>query len=252
LVKPCDYVVVRIQLHGRFTIEIDGQAVERLLPGRRARLLVAYLASHPQAVVERGALIDLLWQPEVPNSGAGPSFAALLSKTRSVLSPAEIRGRGSLQLAMPSGGLIDSHRASAALHEAEAAVASKDWRRVWTEALSAVFVTQRPFLPDFSDDWVVQRRTELGRAHLRATACYAQACLQLGGPELASAERAAHRLVDADPLAERGYCLLMRALAGQGDRAAALRVFEQLRQVLRDDLGTFPSSAAQQLHQALL
>jgi DNA-binding SARP family transcriptional activator len=252
LAKPCNHVVVRIQLHGRFTVEIDGQFVDGRLPGRRGRLLVAYLASHSRSAVERSTVIDMLWEPDGPGPGAAATFAALLSKTRNVLAPGEIHGRASLHLVLPDGALVDSDYAAAALHDAESAAARHDWRRAWAQALSAIFVLQRGFLPEFDAAWVVHRRAEFGYAYARALACYAEACLELGGVELASAERSARRLIDADPLAERGYCLLMRALARRGDQAAALAVYDQLRRVLRDELGTSPSQATRELHQSLL
>ncbi|NMH96638.1 BTAD domain-containing putative transcriptional regulator [Pseudonocardia acidicola] len=243
---------MRIQLHGHFSVEVDGRAVEGQLPGRRARLLVAYLAAHRNSATARSSLIEELWRPETPGTGAARVFDAVLSKTRTVLAPAEIRGRTGLRLVLPPGGLVDSERASASLHDAEAAVGIADWRRAWTQALSAMFVTQREFLPELSADWVLRHRDEVRLAHARATACYAEACLELGGGELASAERSARRLVAADPLAERGYLLLMRALDARGDRAAAMAVFAQLRRVLREELGVSPGRDASDLHYFLL
>lgn len=244
--------MVRIQLHGRFAVVVDGRPVEQELPGRRARTLVALLADPRHAVVDRATLLAVLWHPAVPGPGAAATFAALLSKVRTVIAPAEIRGRQSLQLVLPPGSIVDSAAAEAALHSAEAAVARQDWRRAWTQALSTLFVTQRPFLPDLDDPWVEQRRTALAHAHRRALRCYAEACLRLGGGELAAAERAARELVALDPHSEAGYCLLMRALAGRGDRGAALDVFGELRRVLRQDLGASPGPEAAAVHRDLL
>lgn len=81
--------------------------------------------------------------------------------------------------------------------------------------------------------------------------CYAEACLRLGGCR-GRRRRALRRLVAADPLAERGYLLLMRALDAQGDRAAALNVFVQLQRTLRDELGVSPGPEAAALHRTLL
>ncbi|MHA6796464.1 AfsR/SARP family transcriptional regulator [Pseudonocardia bannensis] len=244
--------MVRIQLHGRFAVAVDGRPVEQDLPGRRGRMLVALLADSPRSALERAVLIDLLWRPAVPDSRATATFTALLSKVRAALAPAEIRGRGSLQLVLPPGSIIDAAVAEAALHDAEAATALHDWRRAWTQALSALFVTQRRFLSDFDDPWVQERRQELAHPHRRALACYAEACLQLGPTELAGAERSARALVRLDPLSETGYCLLMRALAQRGDRGAALEVYERLCCVLREDLGAAPSPTSRAVHASLL
>ncbi|OLM09133.1 MULTISPECIES: BTAD domain-containing putative transcriptional regulator [unclassified Pseudonocardia] len=243
---------MRIQLHGQFVIESDSPGADIRLSGRRARLLVACLAAHGSQAVERSTVIEALWSPGRPSDNAGRVFDPLLSKTRAVIAPAEIRGRSALRLVLPSGSLVDADRAAEALHDAEAAASRGRWRRAWAQALSAMFVTQRPFLPDVVAQWAERRRTEAQIAHVRATACYAEACLELGGAELASAERCARRLVAADPLAERSALLLMRAVSARGDRAAALAVFAQLHRTLRDQLGVSPGPQVSALHQALL
>jgi DNA-binding SARP family transcriptional activator len=246
---------VRIQLHGRFAVVVDGRPVEHLLPGRRARLLVAVLATSDRWAVDRSTLIELLWSPSDPGDGASATFSALLSKVRAVLAPAEIRGRRSLDLVLPPGSIVDAalaRSARSARHAGEAALARRDWPRAWTEALSALFVTQRGFLADFDDLWSEDRRQEATLRHRCVLACYGEACLHLGPGELPGAERSARSLLELDPLAENGHRLLMRALVAQGDRAAALRAYEQMRATLRDQLGAAPSPTTQRLHAELL
>ncbi|MHC1563363.1 AfsR/SARP family transcriptional regulator [Actinomycetospora sp. C-140] len=243
---------VRIQLHGRFAVAVDGRTVEQSLPGRRARLLVAVLAHAHRGAVERSALLDVLWRPAEPGDGAAATFSALLSKVRTLLAPAEIRGRGCLQLVLPAGSVVDAAVAEGALHAAESASAREDWPRAWTEALSALFVTQRGFLGDFDDPWSEDRRRDAAHQHRRVLACYGEACLHLGPGELGGAERSARALIELDPLAETGHRLLMRALVARDDRAAALGVYEQMRRALREQLGTAPSASTRELHAALL
>lgn len=242
----------RIQLHGRFAVRVDGRMVERDLPGRRGRLLVAYLVAHRLSAVDRAAFVEVLWHPADPGCSAGAGFTVLLSKTRAVLSPIEIRGRGSLQMVLPPHSVVDADVAAAALHDAEAAISRQDWPLAWTQALSTLFVTQRQFLSDLDHPWVDERRRAAQHDHERALACYAEACLRIGPAELAGAERSARRLVELQPLSEVGYSLLMRALAQRGDHAAAVGVYGRLRRVLRDDLGVSPSPTTQDLFEQLL
>jgi len=86
--------MVRIQLCGRFAVVIDGQPVESRLPGRQERLLVAYLAAHRAQPVARAIVLDALW-PE-GGAGAAGTLTVLPSKARTLLAPAEIRGRRTL------------------------------------------------------------------------------------------------------------------------------------------------------------
>jgi DNA-binding SARP family transcriptional activator len=44
----------------------------------------------------------------------------------------------------------------------------------------------------------------------------------------------------------------MRALVARGNDAEALRRYEELRRLLRDELGISPSAATQELHTAIL
>lgn len=242
----------RVQLHGRFAVRVDGRSAERDLPGRRGRLLVAYLAAHRRSAVDRETLIDVLWHPADPGRGAAAGFTALLSKARAALVPIEIRGRSSLQIVVPADAVVDADVAAAALHDADAATGMQDWPRAWTQALSALFVTQRTFLSDLDHPWVDNRRRAAAYDHERALSCYAEACLHLGPAELPSAERSARRLVELQPLSEVGYGLLMRALAQRGDHAAAVMTYDQLKRVLRDDLGVSPSPATQTLFARLI
>ena len=76
--------------------------------------------------------------------------------------------------------------------------------------------------------------------------------MRIGGAQLASVERAARALIDAEPYRESGYVLLMEALAAQGNVAEGLRVFDRLRTLLRDELGTTPSPEAIAAHERLL
>src|SRR6266568_3717086 len=242
--------MVRIQLCGRFAVVTDGQPTESRLPGRQGRLLVAYLATYRAQPVERTVLLDALW----PEGGAGApgTLTVLLSKVRTLLAPAEIRGRRTLQLVLPPNSAVDLEMATTSLHSAESAVALRNWRRAWPAALTAQYVSRRRFLAEFEAPWIDEWRRHLDMTYERALACYAEACLGIGGTELPAAERAARRLVAHAPLAETGHRLLMRALAARGDAAAALAVHDQLRQLLREELGVSPCPATQALHARLL
>src|SRR6185437_10911019 len=127
--------MVRIQLCGRFAVVVDGRSAESRLPGRQGRLLVAYLATYRAQPVERTVVLDALWPKGGP--GAAGTLTVLLSKVRTLLAPAEISGRRTVQLVLPAGSAVDLDMATTSLHSAESAVALRDWRRAWPVALAA-------------------------------------------------------------------------------------------------------------------
>ena len=107
-------------------------------------------------------------------------------------------------------------------------------------------------MPDDDQPWIAQLRRELESLHIRALEAYAEASLNVGGAELATAERSAADLVARAPFRESGYRLLMASLAARGNTAEALRVYDRLVRLLGDELGVIPSPPTRDLHGKLL
>jgi DNA-binding SARP family transcriptional activator len=241
----------RVQLCGALAVEIRGRRVEAALPGRQGRLLFAYLAVNRQRSTSRDELADALWGELVP-SGADAALTVLLSKTRAALRPGDVQGRGELRLALPQDAWIDVEAALEAVHRAESAVAQGRWREAWGAALVARFVAARRFLAGHDAAWVEVWRRRLADVLVRALEAYTAASLGVGGTELAAAERSALELIERAPFRESGYRLLMEVKAVRGNAAEALHVYEQLRVLLREELGVAPSPAVQAVHRRLL
>lgn len=240
----------RIQLCGHLVVRLDGRRVEGDLPGRQGRLLFAYLTLNRRRAVVRSELANALW-PVVPPAAADSALNAVLSKLRRVVGSDAVDGRAELRLVLP-GAWVDVEAALEAIHRAEGAVARGAWAEVWGPARVALHVARRGFFPSEDAPWVEEQRRTLADVELRALEAVAESSLELGPAELDSALRSGRDLVRLSPFRESGYRLLMRALAAEGNAAAALAVYEQLRVLLRDELGASPSGATQALHRALL
>jgi SARP family transcriptional regulator, regulator of embCAB operon len=241
---------LRVQLCGRFAFIVAGRPVQADLPGRQARMLLAYLAAHRDRPAARAQLLDDLWPDRA--AAAGATLSVVLSKVRALIPPAEIGGRDALQLILPAGAIVDIERAAESLHQAESALAQGDFRRAWGPSLTAQLTAGRGFLVECDEAWTGPIRARVDLIHQRGLACYAEACAALGGTELPAAERAARRLVAQAPLSEIGHRLLMEVLAKRGDTAGALMVYEQLRHAVREELGVDPGPEARLLHRQLL
>jgi DNA-binding SARP family transcriptional activator/class 3 adenylate cyclase len=241
----------RVQLCGRMVVELDGRRVEELLPGRQGKVLFAYLATNRLRPIGRDDLIEALWADAAP-AGADTSLSALLSKLRRALGGERLEGRSTLQLQLPEGTVIDLEAASEALHRADSAVAQEDWGGAWAAARVPLHVAARPFLPGEDAPWIEDVRRQLDEMYVRALEITAEASLALGGTEIDTAERSARSLVRVSPYRDSGYRYLMRALDARGNRAEALRVYEDLRTLLREELGAAPANATQDLHRSLL
>jgi DNA-binding SARP family transcriptional activator len=228
-------------------IDRAGERLDSLLPGRQGRLLGAYLILTRHRPTPRAELIDAIW-PERRPGNADSGLSALLSKLRQALGVSAIEGRGSLRFAA-TDPWVDLEVAREAVHRAESSVAVHDWTRAWAPAQIALFAAERGLLTGEDGDeefaWLRDERRHLADLRLRALETYAAACLGIGGGELAAAVRSGRTLMQEAPYRETGYQLLMHALAAQGNRAEALHAYHQLRVLLRDELGTTPSQATQ-------
>jgi SARP family transcriptional regulator, regulator of embCAB operon len=241
----------RIQLCGRLVVELDGRRVESDLPGRQGRSLLAYLAATRVRRSTRDELVAALW-PEGAPDAVDASLAALLSKLRRVLGSGKLDGKAEVRLALSPEAWIDLEAAGVGIHRAESAVALGRWEEAWAPARTALYIADRGLLPGYHAPWIEERRRWLDDVRLRALECVGTAGLHMGGTELAAAERSGRALVEAAPFRESGHRLLMEAFAAQENVAEALRVYEHLRVLLRDELGVAPGAASQELHRTLL
>ncbi len=232
-------------------MELDGVQVAHRLRGRQARLLLVYLLLNRRRLISRQELINALWPAATPVS-AHAALRTLLSRVRSALAPGTVTGRDEVMLSLEEPVWIDLEAAAVELQRAVLALERGDPRTAWAVAQVPLNIAGRGLVPGLQASWLEAPRAELDDIRLQALEVVGGAGLALGGAQLASVERAGRSLVDADPYRESGYLLLMQAAARRGNPAAAMRVFEQLRQLMREELGTSPSGEAIAVYERVL
>ncbi|MEA2423370.1 MAG: hypothetical protein QOF55_2469, partial [Thermoleophilaceae bacterium] len=242
----------RIELCGRLLVEIDGEALQGALPGRQGRLLFAYLVMNRGRPVRRDELVEALWADEGQPASGDALLRPPLSRLRKALGPGRLEGRGELTLVLPPDAWVDWEVAQAALGRTRRALGSGDHRAAWEAAGEVAEIAGRGLLPGLEADWIEERRRELADLRVEALEAMAAAGATLGGAELGGAERAARAAVEAAPFRESARAALMEVLRAGGNVAEALRVYEDLRTVLRDELGATPSARVVALHERLL
>jgi DNA-binding SARP family transcriptional activator len=240
-----------VQLCGRFVVDIDGSRVEDTLPGRKGRVLFAYLVLNRSRALPRGELLMAGWGEDAPPE-AGNALSVLLSKLRHALGAERLQGRTEIELLLPQATFIDVEAAMEGAHRAESCIAERQWAQAWGPAGIAYHVATRPFLTGLDAAWIDQWRRRLEEVRIRGLECFAAASLGLGGPALAQAEERARMLTALAPYRETGHRILIDTLEQRGNLAEALRAYERLRVLLRNDLGIAPSPTLQAVHQRLL
>jgi DNA-binding SARP family transcriptional activator len=214
-------------------------------------LLLAFLVLNRDRHVGREELIGALWPEHAPRS-QDAALRTLLSRMRSALGATALAGRDELMLDLPAPVWIDFEAAAVEVGRAEQALERGDPRTAWALAQVPLNIAGRGLLPGSQARWLEPPRRELEDIRLQALEVIGRAGLVVGGRQLASVERAGRELVDSEPYRESGYMLLMEALGAEGNVAEGLRVFERLRILLRDELGTTPSPGAIAAHDRLL
>jgi DNA-binding SARP family transcriptional activator len=240
----------RVQLCGRLVIEDDGARIETQLPGRQGRLLFGYLVINDDRALPREELIAAAWGDDATPDG--DVLSPLLSKLRKVVGADRIQGRSDVRFVGGEGLFVDARAAQESLHRAEYEVDQQNWTGAWTPAHNAYHIAKRRFMLGLEAPWIDEWRRRLEEICVRGLYLFARAGLGLGGTALPHSESAARTMLEMAPFNETGYRVLMEVLESQGNRAGALVIYERLRQLLREELGTDPSPELQEVHGRLL
>jgi SARP family transcriptional regulator, regulator of embCAB operon len=241
----------RIQLCGRFAVELGGRRIEDALPGANGRLLFAYLVlNRVRRLGREELLMGVYGEDATPDYH--PRLSVLLSKLRRVVGPELLAGRSEIELLLSPGAFVDIEAALEAAHRAESHIAKGEWAEAWGPAGVAYHVANRPLLQGQDRPWLDEWRRRLDEVRLRGLECFAAARLGLGGSALPQAEECARRLIQLAPYRENGHRILMEALERRGNVAEALLAYDRLRVLLRDDLGITPSPELDILYRRLL
>jgi DNA-binding SARP family transcriptional activator/EAL domain-containing protein (putative c-di-GMP-specific phosphodiesterase class I)/FixJ family two-component response regulator len=235
---------LEVRLLGPLEVVLGGQSVHIGSPKQRA--VVALLALQAGRVVSGEALCGLLWDDDAPASPSA-TLQSLISRLRSTLGASgALAGREVLRTREP-GWVLDVDPTAVDALRFHALTGRARRRRELGETVAAAAdlaealgLWRGPALAGVSDNGhLAGQATRLEEARLDAIEDLAEAELVTGPASDVLVRLEEH--VEANPLRERGWGLLMVALYRLGRQAAALRAFQQLRTILLDELGIDPS-----------
>ena len=250
-------IPLRVHLSGRMTVDADGTRIgPDDFPGPQGRATFAFLVGHRGTPVTRDSLAEALWPPGPPPSWDA-SLSSIVSRLRALLAGAGLdtstsieAGGGCYELFLPRGTWIDHEVATDAIHEAETALKRADPAAAYGPSAVAHHIARRPFVPGEEGHWFERRREKLAAILVRALECRAR--VYLWNEEHPLAVEAARDAVALRPFRESGYRLLMRAHAAAGNAAEALRVYEDCRALMSQELGVTPSPETKAVRSELL
>ena len=247
---PRDVELVRL-LGPVQVLDANGAAVP--LSGPRTIALIARLALAAGACVPAEALLDDIWEAELPDGG-GATLRRLASRARARLAEHHLDIGP-----VPHGGgyrlTIDPRRVDALRFERLAGEGARLLREnaparahdALTRALSLWAGTP---LSGIGSEFALREAARLEELHLQVQEDRLVAMAALEGPE--AAVSGLRSLARSCPLRERTHALLMKALHDSGQRGAALAVYNGLRRSLTEELGVGPSRRVTELRAKIL
>ncbi|MEO8745040.1 MAG: BTAD domain-containing putative transcriptional regulator [Candidatus Dormiibacterota bacterium] len=247
---------MRIYLTGEVQVENGSRLLrESKLGGPQGRFVLAYLITERKRAVTQAELADALWPEALPASW-NLALSAIVSKLRTHLGSIGLdRTRiigsafGCYQLTPLAETWVDIEAASAGVDAAEGALAAGKPGAAYGPSLIATTILRRPFLAGDDGPWAHARREALASMLVRALDCRVEALVANGEVELALTH--AREAVRLEPYRESGYRRLMRVQARMGDRAEAVRVYIDLRQLLSKELGVEPAEETEALYREI-
>ena len=240
---------MRVGLLGELEV-LDDDGNDVIVAGAKLRALLAVLALHVGRVVPAEQLVDALWG-EDPPAAVRNGLQGLASKLRRALGSADLvvmRGDGYVLDLPPDAIDVVRFEQLAAEGRAWRPPASWTGRRVAGRGrLALAGRSARRLrlrgLRGGGDHPAVRVRLTLLEERLDLE-------LQLGRHQRAIVQL--EELVAAHPLRERLRGLLMLALYRAGRQADALRIFQEGRQLLGEELGLEPGPELRRLESAIL
>ncbi|MFI0242666.1 AfsR/SARP family transcriptional regulator [Streptomyces sp. NPDC016845] len=231
-------------------LELDAGPVQQ-------RVMLAVLLLSANRPVSRERLIDAIWGEAVPGRAVNllqrhaAGLRRVLEPERRARTPSQLltwTEAGYLLKVAPGG--LDLDTLTAQMDRGRSARAAGDLPAA-AEALHAALRLWRGRLCEgLAGPLLSAERDRLEEDRLGVVEERIETDLALGADAGPVAEL--RRLIDAHPLRERPYGLLMRALHRSGRQAEALQVYQEARRLLADELGIEPGAELRLVQEQIL
>ncbi len=244
-----------LSLLGSLQVTLDGQPVTGF-KSDKVRALLAYLAVETERPHRRESLSALLW-PDILDRSARVNLRSALANLRRVIGdhdavpPFLLISRESIQFNAAGEYWLDVQHLDNLLRSG-AGEAERERERLE----EAVSLYSGAFLDGFSlddstvfEDWSLYARERISRQI--SSALHRLAAIHEERAEYKTSRTYAWRLVEMEPWDEAAHRRLMRTLALDGQRSAALGHFQTCCRNLADELGVEPAAETVALYEQI-
>jgi DNA-binding SARP family transcriptional activator/tetratricopeptide (TPR) repeat protein/DNA-binding XRE family transcriptional regulator len=241
---------------GPLEIRRGGRVVDIASPTLRAML--AMLAMRPGRIIGVSEFVDALWPEDPPQSSRELVHTYISSLRRSLEPGVSARAPGRRLRREPAGYRLllgpaesDSGQFADLARRARQARAGGAHQSAWQLYTEALNCWRGPF-PVAVEDRLARYAESGALLRDRVSAALAWADLGLSFAYYARVAAALRALAAEEPLHEGIAARLMIALAGEGQQAAALGLFDSVRERLDSSLGMSPGPELREAHLRVL
>ena len=229
---------------GASKVRKDAQPVDAQELRLGAREMLFFFLAHPSVTKEQ--VVAGLW-PHLSLGKAHSTFHFYLFQVRRLLG-----GSDSISY---EGGVyrLESRQYEYDVEHFQRALAKGEKAKGGQRAMylrQAVSLYQGDYLEDIYSSWAEELKSSLQREYFRAVEELAAYYGREG--RFDEAVEYYRKLLDKDPFREDIHCQVMRLLAQEGDRAGAIRHFEELRRILGEEMGVEPSAETTRLYEDMV
>jgi ATP/maltotriose-dependent transcriptional regulator MalT/DNA-binding SARP family transcriptional activator len=222
---------------------------------RRARDILCFIASRSHRRASKDAIIDTFWG-ESDFGSVEKNFHPTVSHIRKALNSNQplkqnflLYRDGDYQLNPEFSYRIDTEEFDRLVAEGDAARRALDSEAFVKAFETAAALYRGEFMQGSYDEWAEEQRSYYREQYLRLLDALARSAQK--AEEWARSLSLAQRILREDPFREDVHCMMMRAHAAQGNRAAVREQYETLRKLLRKELGVEPAAETQRTYKEL-
>ena len=253
---------LQISLFGSFRVFLDNQPITNFAT-TKVQALLAYLLLESDQAHDRSTLAGLFW-PEQSEEAARASLRQALYLLRQAVQdqnrpqPFFEFNRNAITFNRHRDHWLDVATFTNLVQQCQKHAHSDlgQCESCCRRLEEAIALYQGDFLAQLSlpdsaafENWAVARREWLRQRMVEAL--QGVAAFYEYRQQIEIAQRYARRQVEFEPLQEDGYLRLMRLLATDGQRGAALALYEKLRTLLAQEMRVSPSSQMNELVQQI-
>jgi LuxR family transcriptional regulator, maltose regulon positive regulatory protein len=223
---------------------------------RRAHDILCFIASRRHRRASKDTIIDTFWG-ETDFDVVAKNFHPTVSHIRKALNSNQslkqnflLYRDGDYLLNPDFAYSIDIGEFDRLVAEGDSARRARDQDRCVACYEAAIRLYRGEFMHGCYEEWVEEQRSYYNERYqhmleILAGVAFAQ-------KEWLNSLQLAQQILRDDPYREDIHCLIMRAQAAQGNRAAVKEQYENLRSLLRKELGIEPASETQKVYRQLI